>query len=107
MGICQDLFLSSLPLSLHPTFTMLFLPRLTLLLSIAFIGFCCLTQVKAHKLPSSLRRSRKSCKTVVDECNKESRYGYPFCLDERGYTCQVFCSSHGSSTFSCMDMNDL
>merc|ERR1712240_860757 len=50
----------SLSVSLSPTVTMLFLPRLPLLLFIAFLGFCCLTQVKADELPS--------CKSLLAKC---------------------------------------
>merc|ERR1712002_501612 len=45
-SVSQDLFLSplSISLSLHPTVTMFVLPRLTLFLSIIFLGLFCLPQ---------------------------------------------------------------
>merc|ERR1712126_199090 len=60
-SICQDILLSSLlSLSLDPTVTMLFHPRLTLLLSIVFLSFCCLTQGWHYPRPT--------CKYVMDTC---------------------------------------
>merc|ERR1711874_956734 len=63
----------SLSLSLNPTVTMLFLPRLTLLLFIAFLGFCCLTQVKADDRPSC-KSVEAQCKHVKDGITQECKH---------------------------------
>merc|ERR1711962_1953100 len=67
-SICQDLLLLSLSLSLslNPTVTMLFLPRLTLLLFITFLDLCCLTQVKAENLPDCKSLDCKDKQGVFD-----------------------------------------
>merc|ERR1712243_190719 len=89
MGICQDLILSSLlslslSLSLSPTVRMLFLPRLSLLLFVAFIVFCCLTPVKPKDLPT--------CESVVAECKKEPKNKLFTCNDGRpGIKCIMGC----------------
>merc|ERR1711962_439961 len=75
--------LSSLSLSLNPTVTMLFLPRLTLLLFIAFLGFCCLTQVKAGNLPT--------CKSLEAQCKKENKNELIDCDDGIGIKCIMSC----------------
>merc|ERR1712002_1187168 len=87
-SICQDLILSSLlslslSVSLSPTVTMLFLPRLPLLLFITFLGFCCITQVKADYLNLPCESLEHNCKQYLTP-----RY---WCEDSSGNTCVVNC----------------
>merc|ERR1712215_575951 len=92
-SISQDLLLSSLlSLSLNPTVTMLFLPRLTLLLFIAFLGFSCLTQVKAND--KGLARD-PFCKELEHLCKLKKYKGLVLpsrCPDGRpGMSCKMGC----------------
>merc|ERR1712215_670697 len=95
-SISQDLPLSSLlslSLSLNPTVTMLFLPRLTLLLFIAFLGFSCLTQVKANdKGPVQVKA--QTCKEKEHLCKLKEFKGLVLtgrCLDGKGNWCKMGC----------------
>merc|ERR1712180_471252 len=92
-SICQDLLLSSLlslSLSLNPTVTMLFLPRLTLLLFIAFLGFCCPTHVKADNLPdckSELAKCGTNEKWTIVDCKYDGKLG-------QGNECYAYCGNN-------------
>merc|ERR1712215_320531 len=96
-SISQDLLLSSLlSLSLNPTVTMLFLPRLTLLLFIAFLDLCCLTQVKAENLPD--------CKSL-DCKDKQGVFDCDNGIDEN--KCSMTCGPGGTKYLDCYYDPDL
>merc|ERR1712002_932225 len=83
-SICQDLSLSALtPLSLSATVRRMFLPRLPLLMFIAFLGYCCNTQVKADG-------TMRSCKSVEDECHMDPIKANTGCQED-GKECYVEC----------------
>merc|ERR1712215_408356 len=82
-SICQNLSLSAFTLCLSPTVRMMFLPRLTLFMFIAFLSYCCNTQVKADG-------TMRSCKSVEDECHMDQIEFKKECEDG-GKKCHVEC----------------
>merc|ERR1711874_26883 len=96
-SVFQDLFLSplSLSLSLHPTVTMLFLPRLPLLLAIIFLGLFCLPQtiVMVNGIPpcEGPDFDASKCMTSGDKVDQ-------YCVKDGRTTCFAECRDNGGGT---------
>merc|ERR1712215_567792 len=96
-SVSQDLFLSLLSLSLNRKVTMLFLPRLPLLLAIIFLGLFC--------LPQTITCQNQDCKvyekTVLSKCTTPgAMYGNDMCdMVEKGSFCTAKCHPNGDGTW--------
>merc|ERR1711970_986836 len=86
-SVSQDLFLSPLSLSLHPTVAM-FLPRLPHLLSIIFLG--------PFYLPHTINCGHPPCETYTDDkaqCMNATKDLNNYCVEQKRTTCVAHCEA--------------